>query len=79
VRTLAREAGFRSHTYLQRLLNGEKTTCRAERAVAICALLKIPLDTLFVTNVTTHSGRIVQGQSSRRPAKPTAVVRRKAS
>lgn len=66
-RTLATESGFRSHTYVLRLINGQARSCTAERAVAIAANLQVPLDSLFVANVsgsagrTGHSGRPFRG------------------
>lgn len=59
-RTLATESGFKSHTYVLRLINGSARSCTAERAVAMAANLQVPLDSLFVTNVSGTAGRSVR-------------------
>lgn len=51
-RKLAADAGFASHSYLGRLLAGKVKTCTADRAVAIAACLQVPLDSLFVSNLS---------------------------
>ena len=56
-RRLATAAGFASHAYLGRLLKGTATSCTAERAVAIAACLQVPLDSLFVANVSGATGQ----------------------
>lgn len=63
-RGLATDSGFKSHTYLQRMLRGEVSSCTAERAVAIAANLQVPLDSLFLSHVSTGDG---QSSSSDRP------------
>lgn len=55
IRGLARESGFQSHSYLNRLVLGQVKTCSAERAVAICANLQVPVDSLFLTKMSTDS------------------------
>lgn len=60
-RALATESGFKSHTYLQRMLRGDANSCTAERAVAIAATLQVPLDSLFVSNVSTGDRRSSSG------------------
>jgi DNA-binding Xre family transcriptional regulator len=61
-RSLATAAGFQSHTYMVRLINGKANSCSPERALAICAQLQVPVDTLFVTKLSSHNGR--SGQQS---------------
>lgn len=59
-RTLARVAGWRSHTYLQRLLRGEMKTLKTEPAARIAHELRVPFNLLFVTRVdgsVAQSGR----------------------
>jgi transcriptional regulator with XRE-family HTH domain len=58
-RTLAKQAGWESHTYLQRLLRGEVNTLKPERAIIIAHYLGVPLELLFVPRVdrnTIHNG-----------------------
>jgi transcriptional regulator with XRE-family HTH domain len=59
-RQVSEHAGWRSHTYLQRLLRGEVTTLKAEPAVAIAACLGVPTDVLFVTRVDRNPERTVR-------------------
>lgn len=56
-RQLAADAGFASHSYLGRLISGRVRTCSAERAVALSACLQVPLDSLFVSNVSGATGQ----------------------
>lgn len=56
-RWLAAECGFRSHTYIGRILAGEETTVAPDTAVKIAAVLEIPLDDLFVPRVSTAAYR----------------------
>lgn len=70
-RELARDAGFASHSYLGRMIAGKATSCTAERAVAIAACLQVPLDSLFVANVSSAETQSVQRRSTTRPFRPT--------
>lgn len=56
-RQVARAAGWKSHTYLQRLCNGQATTCEPEHAVKIAAFLEVDLYDLFMPKVDTSSDR----------------------
>jgi transcriptional regulator with XRE-family HTH domain len=58
-RNLATEAGWKSHTYLQRLLRGEVKTLKAEPAARIAYKLEVPFNLLFVTRASTNSGQSV--------------------
>jgi transcriptional regulator with XRE-family HTH domain len=71
-RRLARDAGFATHTYLGQLVRGEESTCTADRAVAIAALLRVPLDTLFVSNVSTVGARTAQQDDNDRSFRSSA-------
>lgn len=58
-RELSRFAGWRSHTYLQRLLRGEVSTLKTDPAMRIAYRLQVPVHRLFVTRVsgeTAHAG-----------------------
>lgn len=56
-RTLARAAGYSSHSYMTRLLRGEARWVEAEAAVRIAAFLGVPVDLLFVAKTATVSVR----------------------
>lgn len=68
-RQLARKAGWKSHTYLQRLLRGEVKTLSTEPAARIAHTLKVPFNLLFVTRVSNET--VQNGQHSR-PGKKAA-------
>lgn len=51
-RYLARIAGYRSHTYVQRLLRGEAKNLEAVPAARIAHDLGVPFDLLFRTRVS---------------------------
>lgn len=56
-RRVAQAAGWKSHTYLLRLLSGQATTCEPEHAVRIAAFLEVDLYDLFMPKVDTTGGR----------------------
>lgn len=56
-RTLAREAGWRSHSYMNRLLTGEVTTLEVEPAVRIAKYLGVGVDDLFMARLSSESGQ----------------------
>lgn len=60
-RQLATQAGWRSHSYMNRLLNGQATTLEVEPAVRIAKYLGVGTDDLFVTRASTD-----QRQSGKR-------------
>lgn len=59
-RQLAKAAGWKSHTYLQRLLRDEAQTLEVEPAVRIAKYLGVGVDDLFVARVSTESGKNAQ-------------------
>jgi transcriptional regulator with XRE-family HTH domain len=65
-RTLADEAGWNSHTYMQRLLRGDVNTLKPEPAARIAHYLGVPMETLFVPRVSSNSGRTVQETRTRK-------------
>jgi transcriptional regulator with XRE-family HTH domain len=62
-RELARAAGYKSHSYLGRLLRGEVKTLEPDAALRIAHHLGLPVDDLFLTRVSDPSGR--KGHSKR--------------
>ena len=56
-RQLAKAAGWKSHSYMNRLINGEATTLEVEPAVRIAKYLGVGVDDLFVARVSTESGQ----------------------
>lgn len=59
-RELARAAGWKSHSYMGRLLRGEAKTLDAEAAVRIAHRLGLPLEHLFLTVVSEKTGSDVR-------------------
>jgi transcriptional regulator with XRE-family HTH domain len=60
-RSVARAAGYSSHSYIQRLLAGEARSCTPEAAEKISTYLGLPMERLFVPRKSSddgqHSGR----------------------
>lgn len=84
IRSLAKSSGFRSHSYLNRLVLGQVSTCSAERAVALCANLQVPLDSLFLTKMSSDQERVSTarfqpGTAARGRAKTGSAPRRRPS
>jgi hypothetical protein len=59
-RKLSRVAGWKSHTYLLRILRGDIKTIAPEPALRIAAHFGVPVDSLFLTRVTSNSGEVNQ-------------------
>lgn len=59
-RELAEAAGWRSHSYLGRLLRGKVDTLEVEPAVRIAKYLGVGTDDLFVTRVSSDSRQSAQ-------------------
>lgn len=54
-RQLAQIAGYRSHTYMQRILRGEVKTLETDPALLIAHHFRVPVDLLFLTRVSRNS------------------------
>jgi transcriptional regulator with XRE-family HTH domain len=59
-RELANAAGWKSHSYLGRLLRGDVTTLEVEPAVRIAVYLGVGTDDLFMSRVSSTTGQNVQ-------------------
>lgn len=66
-RELATAAGWRSHSYLGRMLRGEASTCDTEAAARISRYLGVGVDDLFVVRVSSGVA-----QSGSRPSAKAA-------
>lgn len=55
-RDLAEVAGYRSHTYIARVLRGEYKTIGNDHALRIAAHFKVGVDDLFLVRVSTTTG-----------------------
>lgn len=67
-RRLALAAGWRSHSYLGRLLRGEENTLSPEAAARIAAFLGVGMDTFFVPRVSGAAGQHVRSRETARAA-----------
>lgn len=59
-RQVAQAAGWKSHSYLGRLMRGEVNTLEPTAALRIARFLGCPIDDLFVTRVSNDARRIVE-------------------
>jgi transcriptional regulator with XRE-family HTH domain len=57
-RAVSRAAGWKSHSYLQRLLAGTARTVEPEHAVKIATFLGVDTGDLFLPKVTHDAGQI---------------------
>lgn len=63
-RQLARAAGWRSHSYMNRLLAGEVNTLDVEPAVRIARFLGVGTDDLFMAKMSSDSGQSIKRGSA---------------
>jgi transcriptional regulator with XRE-family HTH domain len=63
-RSLAKAAGWKSHSYMNRLLSGEVTTLEPEPAVRIARHLGVGVDDLFMPRLSTDIAQTVQRRSA---------------
>lgn len=61
-RTLATEVGYRSHSYVTRILRGEIKNVTPEKAARIAAYLEVGVDDLFVARVSSVAGQNIKGR-----------------
>ena len=57
-RELARFAGWKSHTYLQRLIRGEVDTLKTDPAIRIAYRLGTPVHRLFRTRSSSERAQV---------------------
>lgn len=72
-RELARAAGWKSHSYMRRLLNGEVRTLTTDPALRIAHYLHLDVDDVFVTRVAPverHAATDMR-RARRSPSRPT--------
>jgi DNA-binding Xre family transcriptional regulator len=63
-RELAEAAGWASHSYLGRLLRGKVTTLGTDPAIRIARHLGVGVDDLFVSRLSTDTGRSAKRNSA---------------
>ena len=74
-RELARAAGWKSHSYMRRLINGEVRTLNTDPALRIAHYLQLDVDDLFVTKVSPDGlhGEPARAHKGRRPGVSTST------
>lgn len=65
-RELARAAGWKSHSYLGRLMSGKVTTLSTDPALRIAHTLGVGVEDLFLTKVSEVPGHDVQEARTRK-------------
>lgn len=63
-RALSRAAGYKSHTYVQRLLRGEAKNLEPVPAARIAHELKVPFSLLFRTRASTDQAQSIRKKAS---------------
>jgi len=61
-RSVAAAAGWKSHTYLLRLLSGQARTVEPAKAVLIATYLGVDVQDLFTPKVSSGAGQIAKQQ-----------------
>jgi transcriptional regulator with XRE-family HTH domain len=67
-RDLAKAAGWKTHSYLGRLMRGEVSTLEPEPALRIAKFLGVGVDDLFLTRVSGNTGQNARPTRARRVA-----------
>lgn len=62
-RQLAGAVGWKSHSYMNRLLSGQVKTLRPDAALRIAHYFHVPVDLLFLVRSSTDSGQSVKHRS----------------
>ncbi len=60
-RQMARELGWKSHSYLNRILAGDARTVTPDAACKIAYLLGVPVDLIFDPRVSANAARNEKG------------------
>lgn len=71
-RELSRAAGWKSHSYMRRLLTGEASTLNTDPALRIAHYLHLDVDDVFVTRVDSPGARPVAHRPQRRTSSSAA-------
>ncbi len=64
-RGLAKVAGWKSHSYMNRLVSGQVKTLEPEPALRIAKFLGVGVEDLFLTQVSTNPARSEHGMSKK--------------
>lgn len=71
-RELARAAGWKSHSYMRRLLTGDANTLNTDPALRIAHYLHLDVDDVFATRVDSARAQMDSHRSRRRSSRTAA-------
>lgn len=71
-RKVSLAAGWKSHTYMQRILKGEEKNVRPEPAVRIAYYFGVGTDDLFVARTSSEAGEVAKWERSVRQQRRAA-------
>lgn len=71
-RELARAAGWKSHSYMRRLLTGEVNTLNTDPALRIAHYLHLDVDDIFVTRVDSPRAQVSSHRAHRKTSSNAA-------
>jgi len=78
-RAVARAAGWKSHTYMQRLLNGTEKSVKVTSAVRIAYVLGVSIDDLFLTKTSSEARELAHLRAANsRPQNTRGATARRA-
>lgn len=63
-RSLARQMGWRSHSYINRIISGQERSVTPDTAIKVAHLLGVPVDLFFETRTFTEPVRNVGRKSA---------------
>jgi transcriptional regulator with XRE-family HTH domain len=63
-RQVTRDMGWKSHSYLNRILTGQVRTVTPDAAVKLAYLLQVPVDLIFVPRVSGDTRHIARQKSA---------------
>lgn len=63
-RSLARQMGWKSHTYVNRIVSGAERTVTPDTAIKIAHLLGVPVDLFFETRVFNETPQNVERRTA---------------
>lgn len=62
-RDLAKIAGYKSHSYMNKIMKGDATTLNPEPALRLAKFFQVGVEYLFSTEVSTNPAQIEQEQN----------------
>lgn len=63
-RELARVAGWKSHTMIHQLINGQRSSCKTDPANAIAKYLGVEVSDIFLTQLSSDAQQLKRDKAS---------------